>query len=178
MFFLITCRFINLAWQSIWQGDGSWCLSCFRCPSRLGGATCGYPKCLQHHFQVSHLSKALCNMKLIVSTFPLCSILLCLVGSPFLEPPFPFRRSISHPFFGVHTPKQSTCQTSFCTSPFLCIMMLCKGFSLLYFPFTYQWHSHIGQASIVHLAFDHFVSQLASMGLVVQPHKCSVWSPS
>jgi hypothetical protein len=56
-------------------------------------------------------------------------------------------------------------------------MMLCKGFSLLYFPFPCQRHSHISLASSVHLVFDHFVFQLTLLGLMVRPHKCSIWSP-
>jgi hypothetical protein len=35
----------------------------------------------------------------------------------------------------------------------------------------------IGSTSTIHLAFDHFVSQLALMGLMMQPSKCLTWSP-
>jgi hypothetical protein len=31
---------------------------------------------------------------------------------------------------------------------------------------------------LIPLAFEHFVSQLAYLGLVVQPHACTSWSPS
>jgi hypothetical protein len=36
---------------------------------------------------------------------------------------------------------------------------------------------NIGPAHVVPLAFDHFVSQLVFMGLVVQLHNCSAWAP-
>jgi hypothetical protein len=31
--------------------------------------------------------------------------------------------------------------------------------------------------SLIPFTFDHYDSQLALMGLIVKPHKCSVWSP-
>jgi hypothetical protein len=36
----------------------------------------------------------------------------------------------------------------------------------------------IGPTFTIHLAFDHFVSQLTLMGLMIQPCKCSTWLPS
>ncbi len=36
----------------------------------------------------------------------------------------------------------------------------------------------LGLAHFVSLAFDHFVSQLAYVGLFVQLYKCSTWAPS
>jgi hypothetical protein len=39
--------------------------------------------------------------------------------------------------------------------------------------------THIfGHASFVPFSFNHFASQLIVMGLVVQPCKCTIWSPS
>jgi hypothetical protein len=35
----------------------------------------------------------------------------------------------------------------------------------------------IGSTHVVPLAFDHFVSQLVFLGLVVQFHNCSAWAP-
>ncbi len=38
--------------------------------------------------------------------------------------------------------------------------------------------THIfGHVSIVTSAFDHFISQLAYVGPIVQPHICLIWSP-
>ncbi len=57
----------------------------------------------------------------------------------------------------------------FCIGPFSCIAMFYKSFSLLYFPSPCK-HTHIiGLVFIIHLAFDHFVSQLALRGFQSSP---------
>ncbi len=74
---------------------------------------------------------------------------------PIFQPPFLFVRVVHHPFFGEHTPSWFACQTSFCISPFLCVVWCFVG--------------------VFSFVLKHFVSQLASMGLAIQPHKCMIW---
>ncbi len=61
--------------------------------------------------------------------------------------------------------------------PFL-IFKLCvifQGFFLCLFPCLADDTHILGPTRVVSLTFDHFVSQLAFVGLFVQPHKCSAW---
>jgi hypothetical protein len=50
-------------------------------------------------------------------------------------------------------------------------MMFCKKFSSYIFPSFVDDIHIIGLVFIVHLVFDHCVSQLAFMGFMIQPHK-------
>jgi len=82
----------------------------------------------------------------------------------------PFKRFVYHPFFREHTSRRPLCNHSF-----LCFMLFFKHFSLCLF-FSLVDSTHIlDLACVVSLAFDHFVSQLTFMGLVVQFCKCSIW---
>ncbi len=84
-----------------------------------------------------------------------------------------FGRSIDHPFFKRHMPRQSTRWTFFCASQFLCVVVFYKGFSLfISFP---SWTTFTSLTFIIHIFFTIL---FAFVGIVVQPCKCSTWSPS
>jgi hypothetical protein len=55
----------------------------------------------------------------------------------------------------------------FCVDPFLCIVMFYKVFLSCIFPSFANDTFIIGSTFTIHLAFDHFVSQLTLMRLVI-----------
>ncbi len=90
----------------------------------------------------SHLLKASCNKRPIVLVFPICLVLLCLIGSLFLKLAIPFGEVVHHPFFGGHVLNWFAHRVSFCASSLSGITLFYMGFSFLYFPFPCQWHSY------------------------------------
>ncbi len=144
-------------------GDGSWCLICFRHPSWLGicyrwmpqmfstpsfdysswlgNVTSGCHKCFQHHLLKNHLTRALCDRKPIVSTFPFVWSFYA-QHVPFFFSHLSFGTIDHHTFFIGHRPRWFACWASFCANPFSKIMMFYGVFSFLYFPFPCWWHSH------------------------------------
>jgi hypothetical protein len=89
---------------------------------------------------------------------------------PFFQWPFLFGRIIHHPFFWwAHT-----CQgNSFIEPLFALAHFLVLQCSTRVFP-SFVFICLV----VIPLAFEHFVSQLAYVGLLVQPHACTSWSPS
>jgi hypothetical protein len=104
-----------------------------------------------------------------------------------------FTPSNSPLFFNHHFPKgelsiillfMGTCQSDPLIEPFF-ILTHFHAFKASFITFA-SWFFlllidgiHIlNLVSLIPLAFNHFASQLASEGLVVQPCKCTTWSPS
>jgi hypothetical protein len=61
---------------------------------------------------------------------------------PFFSTIILYGKFVHHPFFGRHVPRWFVHWASFYISSLLCIMVLCGGFSFLYFPLFYWQHSH------------------------------------
>lgn len=155
--------FHSLVTSSIWcgnqgmWGDGSWHLSCYKCPSQLCGTIGGCHKCLQCHLKESQLSRA----RVIKSQLFQLSHLFGL----FMLNKFPFGGFVNHPFLGGHSLRWSVHWAFFCPSPFLCIVVFClKVLPFCIFPSLVDDIHIIGSTSTIHPAFDHFVFHLASMG--------------
>ncbi len=77
-----------------------------------------------------------------------------------------------------------TCQGDPLTRPLFILVHSCAlqasfvAFLLCFF-LSLANDTHIfGPTSFVPFSFDHFASQLTLMGLIVQPCKCTIWSPS
>jgi len=158
------------------QSNGLWYSNHFECPPWLGGALGECNKHLQYHLTKCHFPKALSNKRLIISTFPFCSFLLCPLVSFILQSSFPFVKFVYHFFVCGHL-SRSPCMVFFAFVHFHVLCGFLNIFLSCFFPSLVNNTHNIGLAHVVPLAFNHFVSQLVFWGLVVQLHNCLAWAP-
>ncbi len=71
----------------------------------------------------------------------------------------------------------SLARPRFALSHFHTLCYSSRVFPLCLFPSLANDIHILNLAHVISLAFDHFASQLVSMGLFVQPRKCSTWVP-
>jgi len=159
------------------QNSGLWYLNHFECPPWLGGDLGECNEHLQYHFTICHFPEALSNKRLIISTFPFCSFILCPLVSFILQSSFPFVKFVYRLFVCGHLSRWPPSMVFFPLVHFHVLRGFLNIFPSCLFPSLANDTHNIGLDHVVPLAFDHFVSQLVFLGLVVQLHNCSAWAP-
>jgi len=143
-------------------------VSCFKHASQLGDVVDGHLKCFKHHLWKNHLLKASHVKKSIILIFPLCLVLLCSTSSLLFN-----HHSSLGELFIIHFLVDMHQGNSFVEPLFALAHFLVLWYS------TRVFLSCVFTCLIViPLAFEHFVSQLAYVGLLIQPHSCTSWLPS
>ncbi len=135
--------------------DGSWCLTCSKHPSQLGGV---HMWTLQMPSTPSTEMSSFKNFTQQVTNYFNFSLLFnpfMPSKFPFFKPSLPFGRFARHPLFGEHMLRQFIRQNFFCLGPLLCITMFCEGISLYFSSFIDNTHI-IGVTFIVFFAIEHF----------------------